>query len=428
MSHYIEQALKYRPESSSPWLDVYHRLGRNSCHAKLLPTRKTENWKYTSLHLLDQNSYSSEIVPFKIDTAMRDHFPLKSDVHTLVFVNGQYSDALSDYSFPAGVDVVRFDKADAALVGQINTRLGTLARREDNVFTALNESALSDGVYIRVKENIAVDKPIQVVYLTTPQQNSYTVYQRLLLVMEKGSRATLLESFTSDDLAQNSFTNGITELVLNHSANLQHYRLHTEQEGALFIGGVYANLNSNSTLNSFQLATGGVTKRVDVTVNCEGAGAHCRLNGAYLLRADQHVDFHTNIEHKVPHCTSTENFRGIIGDQGRAVFNGRIHIHPNAQKTRAQLSNKNLLTSDKAEVNTKPELEIYADDVQCAHGATVAQLDETALHYLKTRGVNHNDATLMLSFGFVNELLNAIPDPAIADYLRPLLTDFLSFS
>jgi Fe-S cluster assembly protein SufD len=194
----------------------------------------------------------------------------------------------------------------------------------------------------------------------------------------------------------------------------------------MHIGGVHARLDRDSLLDSFHLALGSELKRIDLAVEYTGPGAHCDLNGIYLLRGSEHVDYHSTIEHAVPHCTTDEVFRGIIGDEARAVFNGRIHIHPDAQKTRAELSNKNLLTSASAEINTKPELEIYADDVQCAHGATVAQLDEGMLHYLRTRGVGRDEAEVMLSYGFINELVEALDNEALKDFLHPLLARRLS--
>jgi Fe-S cluster assembly protein SufD len=184
---------------------------------------------------------------------------------------------------------------------------------------------------------------------------------------------------------------------------------------------VHARLDRDATLESFHLAFGSVLKRLDLVVNHAGPGAYVSLNGVYLPRAEEHIDYHTCIEHAVPHCNSDEVFRGIIADKATAVFNGRIHIHPDAQKTRAELSNRNLLTSTEAQVNSKPELEIYADDVQCAHGATVAQLDELAMHYLRTRGVSRDEAEVMLSFGFINELIEGLALKSLRDYLRPLL-------
>ena len=188
------------------------------------------------------------------------------------------------------------------------------------------------------------------------------------------------------------------------------------------MGGVHVNLHRDARFHGFTLAQGSRLKRIDYQLNMRGEGAHMELNGVYLPRNKQVIDYHTNVEHCVPNCTSNEVFRGIIGDSAKAVFNGRIHIHPKAQKTLAELSNKNLLTSRTAEINTKPELEIYADDVRCAHGATISQLDETSLYYLQSRGISAADATTMLSFGFINELLNQVPEQAIQDYLRPRLS------
>ena len=174
-------------------------------------------------------------------------------------------------------------------------------------------------------------------------------------------------------------------------------------------------------MRGFTLAQGSRLKRIDYQVNHCGEGAELDLQGAYLPRNNQLVDYHTNVRHMVPRCTTREIFRGIVGDSARAVFNGRIYIHPDAQKTLAELSNKNLLTSNKAEIDTKPELEIYADDVKCAHGATVSQLNATAMYYLQSRGVSRQEAEVMLSFGFINELLEQIAEPGVQDYLRPHL-------
>ena len=184
---------------------------------------------------------------------------------------------------------------------------------------------------------------------------------------------------------------------------------------------MHARLGDRSTLNTFHMALGSVLKRIDLVVDHVGQGAHCEANGVYLPRGQEHIDYHTCMEHRVPNCTSSETFRGIVGGEATAVFNGRIHIHAKAQKTKAELSNRNLLTSNRAEVNTKPELEIYADDVQCAHGATVAQLDDMSLHYLRSRGVSRVDALMMLSTGFINEVIDSVRCEALRVYLQALL-------
>jgi Fe-S cluster assembly protein SufD len=197
--------------------------------------------------------------------------------------------------------------------------------------------------------------------------------------------------------------------------------LNLEEEQAQHIGAVHVNLQRNARVRGFAMALGARLMRIDYQLNHRGQGAELDLQGFYVPRNNQLVDYHTNICHWVPHCTSNEVFRGIVGDSAQAIFNGRIYIHPQAQKTLAELSNKNLLTSNKAEVNTKPELEIYADDVKCAHGATVSQLNTNARYYLQSRGLSRSEAEVMLSFGFINELLEQIAQPVVHDYLQPRL-------
>jgi Fe-S cluster assembly protein SufD len=208
---------------------------------------------------------------------------------------------------------------------------------------------------------------------------------------------------------------------LGKDANCQYYRLHLEEQHSIHLGGIYAELAQNAQLGTFQLSLGGRLKRTDTNIFHRGEGSNSNLKGIYLPKLNQCIDMHTNVEHIVPRCTSEQTFRGVVGDNARAIFNGRIHIHPKAQKTSAHLSNKNLLTSEKAEIYTKPELEIYADDVKCSHGATVAQMNDEALHYFCARGISHATAKIMLSQGFVNELLEGITIPALVEYLRPII-------
>lgn len=419
------KAAPQRPIHGGPdWLEELREQGRTAWQAQPFPTRKTENWKYTPLRALERGEYLAEadVDESRIDDSLRRHFEIPElGGATLVFVNGQYSESLSSDKMPDGMKVVRFAEASAKESQEIRQYLGSIANTDNHLFAALNDSWLADGVFVRVDENVRVDQPLHCVWLTVPQSEGFSLTQRLLVVMGAGSEATVVEHFTSDREAQNAFTNGVTELIVKPNARLHHCRLQMEEAHAIHIGGVHVRLDRDAVLDSFHLGLGSELKRIDVVVNHTGEGAHCDLNGVYLPRGKQHIDYHTCIEHAVPHCTSDEVFRGIVADKAKAVFNGRIHIHPDAQKTRAELSNKNLLTSNQAEVDTKPELEIYADDVQCAHGATVAQLDEMSLYYLLSRGIGRGEAEVMLSFGFINELVDKLGEPAISDYLRPRL-------
>lgn len=420
MSSFMQQPLAEAIRRAPHWLQSVQARGLSFWEGSALPTRRNENWKYTSLgalrddyRLVEAGEVSAQTVPAGLDADFGGS--------RLVFVDGVFQEQLSHVSVNSGVTVARFENANTEQAEKIAQHLNTSLDVEDHPFAALNTATLRDGVFIDIDANANVVEPIEILWLIAAEQTPVAINQRVLLVAGEGSKATLVERFASTADAGSSFCNGLTELLLAANANLEHYRIHEEQGAAIHIGAVHTQLARDAQLSSFHLAFGSVLKRLDLVITHAGPGAHASVNGVYLPRGDEHIDYHTVMEHASPHCTSNEVFRGIVADRASAVFNGRIHIHPDAQKTHAQLSNRNLLTSADAQVNTKPELEIYADDVQCAHGATVAQLDEVALHYLRTRGVSRAEAEVMLSFGFINELIEALPLEALRNYLRPLL-------
>ena len=416
MSEFIQGLLV--AQDAPAWLNDRREAGRARWCASDKPTRKTEAWKYTSLNKLERE-FTSPVQAVSPAAALPD-----LGGPQLVFVNGQLNTDLSGIKLPDGVSLVRFADASDEQAQTIASQLGSVVANEDHLFASLNDATLSDGLLLSISAGADMPAPLHLVYITTDAQPAFTVNQRLLVTVGDNAHGNVIEHFVGE--GGTAFTNGITEFVLGQGAKLTHARLHLEQGDAMHIGGVHARLGRDSHLDSFHLALGSELKRVDIVVEHAGSGAHCDLNGLYLLRGSEHVDYHTCIEHAVPHCTTDEVFRGIIGDEARAVFNGRIHIHPDAQKTRAELSNKNLLTSASAEINTKPELEIYADDVQCAHGATVAQLDAGMLHYLRTRGVGREEAEVMLSYGFINELVEGLDNEALREFLHPILAKRLS--
>lgn len=436
MSDVLDQIAALDAVAPPQYLRALQEQGRAVLSGANWPTRKTESWKYTSLRSVEQGGYfqsqdqalqpSTQVAPGS--EALSQHFSIPNFAgYSLVFVNGQLDRQLSNVAdLPAGAALVAFSQASSEQQALIVQHLNSVVESDKHLFAAVNASLLTEGVFLHLEKNVVLEKPVQLVWLSSAAERSFQIAQRLLVVLEDNAEATVIEQFTSTDLKQTSLTHGVTELCLAPGARCHHYRLQLEEAHAVHIGGVYASLERSAQLNSFHMALGSTLKRIDIVVNHNGEGAHCNLNGVYLPNQDQHVDYHTCIEHRVPSCTTSENFRGIVGGNGRAVFNGRIHIHRDAQKTQAQLSNKNLLTSNKAEVDTKPELEIYADDVQCAHGATVARLDETAMHYFRTRGVSAKEAEVMLSFGFINELVDGIPHALLVDYLRPLLANLFA--
>lgn len=417
----IQGLLAAEPTSAPEWLREHRENGRTRWQSSAQPTRKTETWKYTSLEALNRQ-FAPATSPGSVskDASTLPDF----GGNRLVLTDGFLRPELSNLDLPAGVSLLPFSQADEHQAGLIKRHLGSVVRNDKHLFANLNDALLGEGLFLHIGANIDMAAPLHILHITGDHEPAFSVNQRLLVLVEDNARGVLIEHFSGSSPA--AFTNGITEMILGCGARVSHHRLHLEEGGSMHIGGVHTWLDRDSRLESFHLAFGSELKRIDAVVEHAGAGAHCDLNGIYLLRGREHVDYHTCIEHAVPHCTSDEVFRGIVGDEASAVFNGRIHIHPNAQKTRAELSNKNLLTSTNAEVNTKPELEIYADDVQCAHGATVARLDEGMLHYLRTRGIDRDEAEVMLSYGFINELVDDLQIEALKNFLRPLLAERFS--
>lgn len=379
------------------------------------PGRKVEHWKYTSVQSLKAYETAGWATVSELPDDFMTERLIPLNATRLVFLDGALNTAASD-PIPEGISL--FSEADTHAAQLIKTHLGKVAGSVDpsrrNLFAALNGAWTAEGLLIHVAQNVLLDKPIYLVYVSTG--NTAIANLRTLLIMEQGATAHVIEHFLSvgsnpveSDTAESGFVNALTEVHLGQNAQLNHTRLNLEHETATHVGAVHVNLMRDAVFNGFTLAEGSKLKRLDYQLNHCGQGASLNFDGVYLARHNQLVDFHTCIEHRVPHCTSQQVFRGIVGDKAKAVFNGRIHIFENAQKTLAEMSNRNLLTSNTAEINTKPELEIYADDVKCAHGATISQLDETALYYLQSRGVSPSQARMMLSFGFINELLSAQP-------------------
>lgn len=418
MTDFQQQAIRLAAQQQSPaWLAPLRQQAAEQWLQTLWPTRKTEHWKYTPLLSLQKSGFVSWAATGESAKSLESEF-MTLDATRLVFVNGVF-DAERSSDLP--VEVVRFSAANAAQQNVINTHLGKVVDGEQHLFATLSNAWAADGLLLHVARQQSLVKPIYIVHISTPTTEPAVANQRLLVVLEEGANATVIEHYLSTAAQQNGFVNSLTEVVVGDNAALQHYRLNLEEENLLHVGGVHVRLDRSARLRGFTLAQGSKLKRIDYQINHCGEGAELDLQGVYLPRNNQLVDYHTNVRHMVPRCTTREIFRGIIADSAHAVFNGRIYIHPDAQKTLAELSNKNLLTSNKAEIDTKPELEIYADDVKCAHGATVSQLNATAMYYLQSRGVSRQEAEVMLSFGFINELLEQIVEPGVQDYLRPHL-------
>lgn len=408
-----QQALHLAAKQQAPqWLAALRFAGAEAWLQAGWPGRRTELWKYTPLQSLQKASFQSAsgaLHAFPAETL------LNVDATRLVFVNGILDVEASSLGQSG---VVLFSAANAEQQALIARHLGTIATTQRHLFASLSNALAGEGVLVHVPRGALWEKPVYVVHVAVPEAGAVLVSPRLLVVVEDSAQVQLIEHFASDAQVQNGLVNSLTEIHCGANAQVLHYRINLEQEHLLHIGGVHVDLWRDARYQGFTLAEGSTLKRLDYQITHQGAGASAVLDGVYLPRHQQLLDYHTNVEHKAPHCTTAEVFRGIVADDAKAVFNGRIHIHPHAQKTLAELNNRTLLTSDRAEIDTKPELEIYADDVKCAHGATVSQIDADALFYLRSRGLTHAQARTMLSFGFINELLQGITQPAVRDYLH----------
>ena len=316
-----------------------------------------------------------------------------------------------------------FSRADQT--ADISAKLNSTFKLEKHLFAQINSALLTDGLYLVIPANTRISKPIHLLHLNTCQNQPFYSQQRVIIVAETGSEATVIDQRDSVG-DSNSIHNLVTEVKVANNAKLSHITLQLEAETQIAISGTHVKLGRDSQYHHYAVSTGSKIKRNDLQTNLTQSGGNAVLHGVYLCKHQQHIDNQTAIDHIAPHCDSEETYRGLIMDKGKATFNGRIHIHPNAQKTEAHLNNKNLLLSKEGEINTKPELEIYADDVKCSHGATIGQLDPKSLFYFQSRGIDQQRAEAMLCFGFVNAMVTELPIEEVQTYVATRLGTFFN--
>jgi Fe-S cluster assembly protein SufD len=417
-------AALYAASPAPAWLAGARDEARAAWREAAWPTRKTEAWKYTGLEALAEADWLHP--PLTAGTTGLETVGRIEglDADVLVFLDGNYCAALSRIGADSAAYLCTFAGADRQRRALIEAELGARVRGTGNLFSALNGCWMRDGVLLHLPRGARAARPVCVVHLGGAGSGHRAAAQRLLVLLGDESEAQLIEHFPALPAAAPAFTTAVTEITLGRGARLAHQRLQMEAENAVHVGGVYAELGAGASYRGFVLATGSRLKRLDIELKHNGAGSEATLDGAYLARARQHVDLHTNVDHAIERGTTRQAYRGIVDDEARAVFNGRILIRPGAQQTSAELANRNLLLSDRAEVDTKPELEIYADDVKCAHGATVSRMDERSLYYLRSRGIARGEAERLLAIGFIDELIAAIRVEPVERLLRARLREW----
>jgi Fe-S cluster assembly protein SufD len=417
-SSYLEafETLKERAALALPsWLQRLRANAFERFEELGFPSVKDEEWKYTNVAAITKADFqlgvSTESSSRSSDAQELARFGSpETNASQLIFVNGKLRNDLSSVSsLPAGVVAMDLSQAilDERYSEIVRTNLARYADYVANGFTALNTAFISEGAFVHIPKGIVVETPIQLLFISDGAGVNAASFPRVLFVAEENSSATLVESYASThDSAY--FTNAVVEIVLKEGARLEHYKVQRESQAAFHIATTQVDLGPNSTYDSTTITFGAQLSRHDYGVTMDHEGAECWVDGLYLVTAGQHTDTHSVIDHRRPHCTSHQLYKGILDGKSRAVFNGKVFVRHDAQKTDAMQTNKNLLLSNEARVDTKPQLEILADDVKCAHGAAVGQIDEDELFYLATRGIHPDLARNLLTYGFAEEVIGKI--------------------
>ncbi len=410
------------PGAGQSWLDELRETAAARFRDLGFPTQRHEIWKYTPLKALQGIGFTpaGEVArPASLDH-VPSLLPAKAPRYRATLVGGVVRPELSspDEELPAGATIERLAAALERDPAGLAELLGRVADDRDQPLLALNTALFEDGVVIRLGRNLVLDRPLELTLVGPLAEVPTQVHPRILIVLEEGAQATVLEhhlGFGTEPV----FHNGVSEIALGPNARLTHIKVQAAPLETFHFATTHLRQERDSAYDGFTLNRGAGLSRLETRVKLVGEGADCRLNGAYLLRGRQHGDITTVVDHQVPHCTSREVVKGAIDDRGRGVFQGLIKVAPHAQKTDGRMLNKTLLLSEKAEIDTKPELEIFADDVQCAHGATAGAIDDMALFYLRSRGLDEAAARALLVESFLAETVEELGDES----LRPLLLE-----
>ena len=408
------------PGARLPWLARARNAGLERFAQQGYPTARDEEWKYTSVVALEKQAFNATIGN-GIDAAAEGLFrSLALDVqpgHLLVFVNGRHAPALSQIGkLPSGVALGSVADALERTPDMLEPYLADAGSQ--TVFGALNTAFMADGAWVHVPRGATIDEPVHLLFLTTAA--GAAIHPRNVIVAEDGARATVIEHYAGiEDAAY--FNNAVTQIFAAGNAVIEHYKLQQESARAFHIAGIHAQQLQASRFESHSVTLGAALARNDITTMFNAAGCDATLNGLYLIGRRQHADNHTCIDHAAPHGTSQEYYRGVLDGAARAVFNGKVIVRPGAQKTNARQANHNLLLSRDAEIDTKPQLEIHADDVQCTHGATIGQLDDTQLFYLRSRGIEEAMARNLLVHAFAYDVIERIRVQSLRGRLEQVL-------
>ncbi len=426
---YHSALTSWAPAAGEPaWLQTARRIGLNRFSELGFPTPRDEDWRFTNLAPLTA-------LPFRLAPSASDHVVNGETLASLpfaqlpgdrlVFVDGRFAPERSAIQpHTGGVVVTNLAAALETHAGALEPHLTRLASSEGQAFTALNEAFFTDGAFIHLPARRAVADPIRLVFIATGCEPGAAVFTRNLIVAGAASQATVIEQYISLGTDPH-VTNAVTELATDDGAAIEHMRLQDENESAFHLAAFHGRLGRSTNLNLHSLALGARLSRYNIRACLAGEGIEAVLNGLYLADGQRLADHHMIVDHAQPNCASHEYFNGILADKSKGVFHGRILVRPGAQKTDAKQTNKNMLLSDEATADTKPQLEIYADDVKCTHGATIGQLHPEHIFYLRARGIPLETARRMLIHAFAGEIIDRVRSTPIRSELDQIVWDRL---
>ncbi len=411
------------PGAGLAWLDALRRAGIDRFARTGLPTQRIEDWKYTNLRGLEKPNRAPATgggIALDLPPAL---LPDGEARHRLVFVDGLYRAALSQIGeLPAGATIGGLADMLAEESDWMEAHLGQIGGDQDAPLLALNTAFAGDGLVLRLDDGVVLEAPVEATFLSTARNGPAVHHPRILIVLGAGASATFVEHHVAVDSGatggESYFANGAGEIVVGEGASLRHYKLQDEGGEAHHIAATVVRLSADASYDNFSLSLGARLARNEIRLRLDGPGARCGLMGAYLAGGDQHTDTTTIIEHCSPDTTSREIYKGVLDGKARAVFQGRITVHKGAQRIEGHQLNRTLLLSDGAEIDCKPELEIFADDVKCSHGATAGALDDDALFYLRSRGIPEDEARGVLVSAFLDEVVDEIADIGVREIFR----------
>ena len=427
---YIESFKTYESKLNGDSKSFLHQLRKDALkqfRETNFPTLRNEEWKYTDISSIVKLNFTPAInsTPERFTKEQINKFLFKDfDCHLLVFVNGIYSEELSLINnLPKGVVVGSLKKLAKENPSVIDSYIGKLSKI-DNAFNALNTAYAVDGLVIVVPDGKILEKPIQVLYLNSSSDETMLASPRNLIVVGKNSQASVIANYRG--ISEKAYlNNSVTEIFIDEDAIINLYKIQNESDEAYHIEKVQATQKKNSVLNHYNITFGGAIVRNDINSVLDGENIETHYYGLYMINGKQHVDNHTFVDHAKPNCMSNELYKGILDDNARGVFNGKIIVRQDAQKTNAYQQNKTILLSKTATIDTKPQLEIFADDVKCSHGATVGHLDDVSEFYIRSRGVPQELAKSMLIRAFANDVIETIKIEPLKEQINHMIFEHL---